>query len=149
MMKPEYVCEVARLSDVDSWMKLVEEVKDDFPGLVLEDYRQTLLKSVAGQNAVCVKYQNEVVGALLYSVEHKALFFMAVSSIHRRKGVATALIEAMVNKFPKNSEVWVTTFREGDPKGRASRELYKRLGFIEGELVIEFDYLVQRLVLYT
>lgn len=40
------------------------------------------------------------------------------------------------------------TFREDDLKGVAPRALYQRLGFEPEELLMEFDYPVQRFVLH-
>lgn len=58
-----------------------------------------------------------------------------------------AIIAKMLAMFPAGSEIWVTTFREGDPRGDAPRALYKKLGFAEDELVMEFGYPSQKFVL--
>lgn len=92
-MKSEYICDVAATSDIDNWMRLVDVVKDNFPGLVMEEYKQTLLKNIDRQSAICVKYKNEIVGALLYSINQKTLSCMAVHPAHRRNGIATTLIK--------------------------------------------------------
>ncbi len=52
----------------------------------------------------------------------------------------------MYNQFPKGTEITVTTYRENDTKGKAARALYKRLGFIEDELIMEFGYPCQRFI---
>lgn len=38
--------------------------------------------------------------------------------------------------------------REGDVKGIAPRPLYKKFGFEEDELIIEFEYPVQKFILH-
>ncbi len=43
--------------------------------------------------------------------------------------------------------VSITTFRQGDPADTGQREGYKRLGFVESELLTEFGYPTQRMVL--
>jgi len=37
MLKFEYVLSYAELEDIESWMKMVEVVKDNFPGLKTEE----------------------------------------------------------------------------------------------------------------
>nr|WP_243150503.1 hypothetical protein [Clostridium sporogenes] len=59
------------------------------------------------------------------------------------KGIATSLFNKMYNKIPKGT---VTTYRENDTKGKAERALYKKLGFIEDELIMEFGYPCQRFI---
>lgn len=73
---------------------------------------------------------------------------MAVHPSHRRKGIASAMIEKMLSLFPNEVDITVTTFREDDIKGIAPRALYKKYGFEEDELVTEFDYPNQKFVLH-
>lgn len=44
-------------------------------------------------------------------------------------------------------ELSITTFRQGDKADTGQRAEYKRLGFAEAELLIEFGYPTQRLIL--
>ncbi len=133
--------------DIDSWMRLVEVVKDDFPGLVISDYKGILAKNIDRKTALCVKCGDVIVGCLLFSYHSKCLSCMAVHPDHRRKGIASVLIEKMVSMFPEGIDISVTTFREGDIKGIAPRALYKKHGFVAGELVSEFNYPNQRFIL--
>jgi len=142
-----YGCEFAKRSDMEGWMALVDLVKDGFPGLDMADYRKTLEKNIDRGSAVLVRHDDEVVGVLLFSVSLSMLCCMAVHPGHRRKGLASAMIEKMLTAFQAGSEIRVTTFREGDPMGDAPRALYKSLGFQEGELVEEFGYPCQCFVL--
>lgn len=131
-------------SDFDEWMTLVEMLRDNFPGLEtsegLTDYGQTLKRNIERGSALCAKVDGVIVGILLYSVKHNMLSCMAVHPDHRRRGVAKALIIEMLKRLDRSRDITVTTFREGDPLGIAPRALYKKMGFIEGELVMEFDY---------
>ena len=45
------------------------------------------------------------------------------------------------------ADIWVTTFRAGDPMGEAPRALYLSMGFQANELTEEFGYPCQRFVL--
>jgi len=42
----------------------------------------------------------------------------------------------------------VYTFRENDEKGIAPRALYKKFGFVEGELNMELNYPHQKFILH-
>ena len=139
----------AEKTDINEWMNLVDIVKDDFPGLIKEEYEKILLDNIEAKTALCAKVKDKIIGVLLFSVKENILSFLAVHPEYRGIGMATALIRNMVKKFPKNSNIWVTTYREGDTKGEAARILYKKCGFEEGELIEEFDYPCQKFVLHV
>ena len=46
-------------------------------------------------------------------------------------------------------DISVTTFREGDKADTGYRKAYKELGFAEAELLVEFGYPTQKLVLFS
>jgi ribosomal protein S18 acetylase RimI-like enzyme len=99
------------------------------------------------KSAICVKSDDEIVGVLIYSIKSECLSCMAVHPDHRRKGIASAMIDMMLSHFVKGSRISVTTFREGDSKGVAPRGMYSKFGFIEDELVIEHSYPQQKFIL--
>jgi len=66
---------------------------------------------------------------------------------YRKQRIASALIQRMLAAFDPGSEISVTTFRAGDPRGDAPRALFRKLGFVEGERVEEFDYPCQKFIL--
>ena len=53
----------------------------------------------------------------------------------------------MTSNLFTGREISITTFREGDKADPGQREEYKRLGFAESELLTEFGYPAQRLIL--
>lgn len=73
---------------------------------------------------------------------------MAVHPKYRRNGIGAAMVEKMISFFPSNMNISVTTFRKDDIKGIAPRQLYKKFGFKEDELVAEIDYPLQKFILY-
>ncbi|WBW96810.1 GNAT family N-acetyltransferase [Oceanirhabdus sp. W0125-5] len=151
-MNKEYSIQFAQTQDLDSWMRMIEIVKDNFPGLKtleqFESYRQTVIKNINRETAICVKKLGQVVGVLIFSYNSKCLSCMAVHPDHRKKGIASAMITKMLELFPDDVDISVTTFIEGDVKGIAPRPLYKKFGFVEDELVEEFNYPHQRFVLH-
>lgn len=151
MLKSEYNLTFAELQDIEAWMQMVEVVKDNFPGLKTEEdlkgYRETVIKNINRNTALCVKKSEEIVGVLLFSYNSHCLSCMAVHPDYRRSGIASVMVEKMISLFPKNIEIAVSTFRKEDKLGDAPRSLYKKYGFEEGELTVEFEYPHQRFVL--
>ena len=137
--------------DIDSWMRLVETVRDSFPGLetrqAMEAHRRTVLEFMESGGAICAKEQKEVVGALLFSREHSMLCFLAVDARHRRNHFAENMVACMLTKMDSHSDILVTTYREGVPEGAAARAFYQRMGFTPGRLTEEFGSPVQEFVL--
>lgn len=148
----KYNIQFAQVQDIDSWMKMIKIVRNNFPGLKtsdeLENYRQTVIKNMNRQTAICAKYADEVIGVLIFSYNAKCLSCMAIHPDHKRQGIASAMIKKMIDLFPNDVDISVTTFREGDIKGIAPRQLYKKFGFIEDKLVEEFNYPHQKFILY-
>lgn len=140
-----------KFSDIDSWMNLVKNVGWSFPGLEteakLEEHKKTVLKFIDKKQAICVKEENIIVGIMLFSRGHNMICCLAVSPLHRRKGIASMLLEKVLEELDREKDIIVSTFREGDEKGIAPRALYKKYGFVEGELTFEFDYPNQVFVL--
>ena len=73
--------------DIESWMELVQSVSWNFPGLetevAIEDHRQTVLRFMGENRALCVKDVEKVVGVLLLS---KNTILFAVWPLHRNTG---------------------------------------------------------------
>ena len=137
--------------DIESWMELVQSVSWNFPGLetevAIEDHRQTVLRFMGENRALCVKDAEKVVGVLLLSKKHNMICCLAVTPEYRRNGIASALLEKALAELDRSKDITVTTFRDNNKKGIAPRALYKRFGFTEEKLMIENDYPVQRFVL--
>ena len=137
--------------DIESWMELVQRVSWNFPGLeteaAIEDHRQTVLRFMGENRALCVKNAEKVVGVLLLSKKHNMICCLAVAPEYRRNGIASALLINALSELDRSRDITVTTFRDNDEKGIAPRALYKQFGFSEEKLMIENDYPVQRFVL--
>ncbi len=140
------------LSDIDSWMELVNTVSRNFPGLEtaekIAEHRQTVLKFINKRQALCIKNGINIVGVLLFSKRLNMICCLAVAPDHRKKGIASALLEKAINELDRERDIIVSTFRENDIKGIAPRALYKKYGFIEDELIEEFGYPNQRFILH-
>ena len=143
--------ELGTEQDIDSWMRLVEKVKDAFPGLetreAMDEHKNTVLDFMGKAAAICAKEHGEIVGTLLFSRENNMLCFLAVDAEHRRQHIAEKMVSFMLTKMDPRSDISVTTYRDGVPGGTAAGAFYKRIGFTEGKLTEEFGSLVQEFVL--
>ena len=139
------------LRDIGSWMELVIQIRWNFPGLetqrALEDHQQTVVRFMRERRALCVKNGDKVIGVLLLSKKHNMICCLGVAPEHRRNGIASALLEKALLELDRSRDITVTTFRETDEKGIAPRKLYKRFGFSEGKLLVEYGYPLQEFVL--
>lgn len=139
-------------ADIDPWMMLVEEISWNFPGLETEekllDHRETVLRFMGKEQALCVqKHNGEVLGVLLFSRRLNMICCLGVSPRHRRCGIASALLRKALEELDRQEAITVSTFREEDEKGTAPRALYRKFGFMEDELIEEFGYPNQRFIL--
>lgn len=143
--------QLAKPENLDSWMALVEQVRDAFPGLetaeALSEHRATVLQFIQSSSAICAVDAGHVVGTLLFSKENRMLCFLAVDPSRRRQHIARQMVAFMLTQMEEEKDITVTTYREGDPNGIAARAFYKRLGFSEGKLTEEFGCPVQEFVL--
>lgn len=144
--------EFGKNCDIDEWMRLVEEIRYNFPGLEtkegIAEHRETVLKFMDKKQALCAKYDKKIVGVLLFSKGHNMICCLGVLPEYRRCKAATILLEKALSELDKNKEITVTTFTEDDEKGIAPRALYRKFGFVEAEYIEEFGYPSQRFVLY-
>ncbi len=138
--------------DIKNWMRLVERIRDNFPGLEtsekLDEHKATVLRFMGKRQAICVKADDEIIGVMLFSRCHNMICCLGVSPDHRRRGAASMLMDEALSNLDRTGEITVSTFREGDEKALAPRAFYKKYGFVEGALTIEMGYPNQEFVLY-
>ncbi len=138
--------------DIEKWMRLVTQVRWNFPGLEtqekLDEHRATVLRFMDKRQAICVKEENEIAGVMLFSRGHNMICCLAVSPEYRRRGAASILMNEALNNLDRTKEISVSTFRADDEKGLAPRALYEKYGFVADELVEEFDYPNQKFILH-
>ena len=136
---------------IDEWMRLVAKVRGGFPGLetaeALEEHRATVLRFMEKRQALCAVEGRAIAGVLLFSRKRNMICCLAVDPEYRRRGIASRLLETALGELDRGRDITVSTFREGDGKAPAPRMLYKKFGFAEGELTVEFGYPNQVFVL--
>lgn len=138
--------------DIEHWMKLVTQIRWNFPGLEtqqsLDEHKATVLKFMGKRQAICVKVSQEIVGIMLFSRGHNMICCLGVSPNYRRCGIASMLIDEALRNLDKTKEISVNTFRANDEKGLAPRALYEKYGFIEDEFVEAMGYPTQKYILH-
>ena len=137
--------------DIENWMELVSQISWNFPGLEtqekLDEHKATVLKFIGKRQALCVKDGAKIVGVMLFSRSRNMICCLGVSPDHRRRGVASMLMDEALRNLDRTREISVSTFRADDEKGLAPRALYQKYGFIEGELIEAMGYPNQKYIL--
>lgn len=133
--------------DLPDWMRFLAFVAGDFPCLEEGPHRKQARRFIERGQALVVRDGPAIIGAAAFSGETGRIGFLAAHPQYRRRGVTEALLRAMLRGPLAGREVSITTFRQGDKADTGQRGEYKRLGFAESELLTEFGYPVQRLVL--
>ena len=139
----------ARIEDIPDWMMLAALTIDGFPCFDEEKHKKRLIKYVEHRQALIMRDQKLLVGAAAWSGRTGSIDFLGVHPQYRRHGIAKALLNFILQNLSMGQTVSITTFREGDKADTGQREAYRRLGFAESELLTEFGYPTQRMVLQT
>lgn len=133
--------------DLPDWMDFTALVIGGFPGLETESHRERVRGYIAQKRALVLRDGSALVGAASFSPRTGSIDFLAAHPQYRRRGVDRALLEAMRGGPLAGRVVSITTFREGDRADTGQRAEYLELGFAASELLVEFGYPTQRLIL--
>lgn len=94
--------------DIEAWMNLVEELRGNFPGLEtkesLTEHRETVLRFMKKEQALCVKAGEEIAGVLLFSKGHNMICCLGVSPAYRRRRIASSLLTAALGQLEKQEK---------------------------------------------
>lgn len=137
----------ATLDDIPDWMDFITLVIDGFPCLDKSSHLEQVKQYIKRRQALIMRDGATIVGAAAFSYQTGSIDFLAVHPQYRRYGITKAFLDFMIQNLFMGREISITTFREGDKADTGQREEYKRLGFAESELLIEFGYPTQRLIL--
>lgn len=134
--------------DISQWMNLVRLVAGGFPYLDEEKYVIRLREYIACKRALILKDNGMAVGIMAFWKETGSIDFLGVHPGYRKRGIAKAFLRKVSEELVSaDSDITVTTFREGDKADTGYRKAFRRLGFAEAELLVEFGYPTQRFVL--
>ena len=149
--KTEFTIENIRYAekeDIPEWMDLMRMVIDGYPVMDEADYLEKLMSFIEEKRALVLRNGGVLIGVMAFSVQAGSIEFLGVHPQYRRRGVQKLFLDALIGRYLPEREISMTTFREGDRADTGHRELLKRLGFAERELLVEFGYPTQRFV-YT
>lgn len=139
----------AALTDIPDWMDFIPLVIHGFPCLDESAHLEQVRRSIRQRQALIMRDGPAVIGAAGFSREAGSIDFLAVHPQYRHYGVAKAFLDFLTGDLLAGREISVTTFREGDKADTGQRAAYKELGFVESELLTQFGYPTQRLILPT
>lgn len=137
----------AEKRDIPIWMDLVRLVVDGFPYLIEDEYIEDLNQYIDKQQAFVMKDKSIAIGIMMFNKKTGSIDFLGIHPQYRKQGIAKAFLDKVMNEFGIDSEISITTFREGDKADTGYRKTIKNLGFAEAELLIEFGYPTQKFIL--
>ena len=137
----------ASLSDADDWMELVRLTIDGYPCLDETEYAHNLRRYIAEKRALILRDEGMAVGVMGFSADSGRIDFLAIHPQYRNLGMTGLFLDKLASELPEGTELSLTTYRAGDKADTGYREEFCRLGFAEKELLLEYGYPVQRLVL--
>lgn len=133
--------------DIPLWMDLVRLAIDGFPCLEEDEHLTVLKHYIANKGALLITEGGISIGGMMLNYETGSIDFLAVHPLYRKQGISRDFLHVALTELLKNKEISITTFREGDKADTGYRKALKELGFAEGELLTEFGYPTQRMVL--
>lgn len=134
-------------SDIPAWMDLVRLVVDGFPYLKESEYLEQLKQGIQKKQALIMRDENIIIGAMAFNNETGSIDFLGIHPQYRKHDIARAFLQRAWRELLNDTPISITTFREGDKADPGYREIFKKLGFAEAELLIEFGYPTQKLTM--
>ena len=143
----ENIC-IAETGDIPAWMDLMHLVIDGYLVMDEMEYLNELTKAIEEKRALTLKESNILIGAMTFSKNSGSIDFLGIHPQYRNQGIQKLFLEVLMENYLPGQEIGMTTYREGDKADTGHRDLLKKLGFAERELLIEFGYPTQRFVFY-
>lgn len=138
---------LATEADVPLWMDLVRLVINGFPNLEESKHFKVLKHYIKENRAFIMKESSIAIGIMMISYNTGSIDFLGVHPLYRKQRLTQLFLDKAISELLKNKQVSITTFREGDKADTGHRKALKELGFAEAELLIEFGYPTQKMVL--
>lgn len=137
----------AKEEDIPAWVDLIRLVIDGFPYMDEKEHIETLKKNIEQKQVLILTDTGTVVGGMIFERGTGNIGFFGVHPLYKNKGLAKLFFEKLLGELNEENSISVTTYREGDKADTGQRAEFKRLGFADAELLIEFGYPTQKLVL--
>ena len=91
--------------------------------------------------------ENIIIGAMAFNSETGSIDFLGIRPQYKKHDIARAFLQRAWRELLNDTPISITTFREGDKADPGYREIFKKLGFAEAGLLIEFGYPTQKLTM--
>jgi len=137
----------ATKGDIPLWMDLVRLVIDGFPNLKEDEHVKVLKHYIKENQALIMKEGPIAIGIMMISYNTGSIDFLGVHPLYRKQGIARLFLNKAIYELLKNKQISITTFREGDKADTGYRKALKEFGFAEAELLTEFSYPTQKMIL--
>lgn len=134
-------------TDIPAWMDLARLCVDGFPYLDETEHIAALKGYIRSEGALLMLENSTVIGGMLMNYETGSIDFLAVHPLYRTRGVTKDFLNTALSELIESKDISITTFREGDKADTGYRQALKELGFAEAELLTEFGYPTQRMIL--
>lgn len=133
--------------DIPRWMALVPLVIDGFPGYCEEEYISALRQTIQRHEALMLRDREIIAGVMIFNKSTGTIEFLGIHPQYRKKGIARAFVQKAANELWPEKTISITTFRKGDKADPGYRRALEAMGFGEAELLTEYGYPTQRMVL--
>ena len=147
VLELEKEIKLASMSDIPLWMNLVRLVIDGFPNLQEEEYIYQLEQYILEERALILKLNNVAIANMVFNRETRSIDFFGIHPQYRNSDIAQVFLKKVIEDFLIDTDISITTFREGDKADTGHRDMIKKLGFAEAELLVEFGYPTQKFIL--
>ena len=127
----------SKIKDFNAWILIAREFEPLFGPMADEiSFQEALRKAISLNTAFCIYSDpngetNNLIGGVVISKETNEIAWLAVSQKYRGKGYGRSLIEFAVSKLNPQENIFVQTFDESVPEGKAARNLYLDFGFTD------------------
>ena len=138
---------LANSKDIYAWLELVRLTIDGYPYLDEDDYLINLKNYINKKQALILQEEDITIGVMAFSYDTGSIDFMGVHPQYRNRGIPRLFLDKLMEEYLPGREISTTTYRENDKADTGYRNELKQLGFTEKELLIEFGYPTQRLIL--
>lgn len=136
----------AELSDIPIWMDLVTQIIDGFPHLNEAEYKETLREYILSRRALILKDGPTAAAVMMINYDTGSIDFFGIHPLYRKHGIAGLFLEKAAYELLPDTDLSITTYREGDKADTGYRKAYQELGFAEAELMTEFGYPTQKFI---
>jgi len=132
-MKVKY----SNLSDFNELIALSREVESLFGPMADEvTFQEALRNAILEKNVYCIRpssnnEDHNLIGAIIISREQNEIAWFAVSDKYKKQGYGKQLLKFAIDQLNIDKNIFVQTFDESIPEGKAARKLYSAFGFID------------------